>query len=57
MRVWETKDLHIKLPKEFGMGVEFVLDNLPADCHPKKAKGKQKELDRLLPDIMYGPLA
>ena len=43
MRVWETKDLHIKLPKEFGMGMEFLLDYFLAYRHPNKARGKQKE--------------
>ena len=46
MRVWETKDLHIKLSKEFWMGMEFLLDDLLTYRHPNKARGKQKRTTR-----------
>ena len=46
MRVWETKDLHIKLSKEFWMGMQFFLDDLLTDRHPNKARGKQKRTTR-----------
>jgi len=46
MWVWETKDLHIKLSKEFWMGMEFIPDDLLAYRQPNKARGKQKRTTR-----------